>query len=217
MSGIFTSIVSRDLRLGWHRGMLAIPVAFVLLVATLFAFAIGPDRILLAHVAPGAIWTATLLAALLPVDRLIRPDHETGFLAQYAVRGLSAEQIAVAKWLAHWLGFGPAMMIAAVPALALLSGNVTVIGQLLLSLALATAGLAALSLTVAALTAGFRSSAALSGMLLLPLAVPVLIFGAGAMNPIDGLAALKLLAAASLFLVAVSPFASGAALRGLHR
>jgi heme exporter protein B len=109
------------------------------------------------------------------------------------------------------------MLMAAIPALALLSGNVLAIGQLLLALALATAGLAALSLMVASLTAGFRSSAALSGMLLLPLAVPVLIFGAGAMNPIDGLAALKLLAAASLFLVAVSPFATGAALRGLHR
>jgi heme exporter protein B len=217
MSGIFASIVRRDLRLGWQQGMLAIPVAFVLLVATLFAFAIGPDRAVLARIAPGAIWTATLLAALLPIDRLIRPDHEAGVLAQYAVRGLATEQIAAAKWLAHWLGFGPAMLMAAIPALALLSGNVLAIGQLLLALALATAGLAALSLMVASLTAGFRSSAALSGMLLLPLAVPVLIFGAGAMNPIDGLAALKLLAAASLFLVAVSPFATGAALRGLHR
>lgn len=217
MSNIWWAIVKRDLRLGWQQGTAIIPIAFVLLVATLFAFAIGPDRAVLARVAQGAIWTATLLAALLPIDRLIRPDHEAGFLAQYAVRGLASEQVVLAKWLAHWLGFGPAMMVAALPALALMSGRTDNILSLTLALLLATAGLAALSLMVASLTAGFRASAALSGMLLLPLAIPLLIFGVGSTHPIDGVAAMKLLAAASLFLTAIAPFAAGAALRGLHR
>lgn len=216
MIRLWWAIIRRDLRLGWQQGTAIIPVAFVLLVATLFAFAIGPDRAVMARIGHGAIWTATLLAALLPIDRLIRPDHESGFLAQYAVRGYATEQLAFAKWLAHWLGFGPAMIVAAVPALALLRGDLEGIWPLMLALLLATGGLAALSLMVAALTAGFRASAALSGMLLLPLAIPLLIFGVGATHPIDGASAMKLLAAASLFLIALVPFVTGAALKGLR-
>ena len=157
---------------------------------------------------------AALLAALLPVDRLIAPDAEAGVLDQLAVRGFSEEAVCAAKILAHWLSFGPLLMIAALPAAALLRLDAATLVRLEAGLAIGTPGLAALALGTAALTAGLRGAGALSGLLMLPLAVPVLIFGAGALGGNPG--ALKLLAAATLLLVAGAPFAAGAALRALR-
>jgi len=178
------------------------------LVATLFPFAIGPDAALLAKVGSGALWTAALLAALLPVERLVRPDLASGVLDQLAVRGHSDEGIAAAKLTAHWLSFGPLLMVATVPAAALLNLDGATLERLEIGLLLGTPGLAALGLAVAALTAGLRSTGALIGLVMLPLAVPLLIFGAA-----PGAGALKLLAATSLLFVAGAPFVAGAALR----
>ena len=169
---------------------------------------------MLAKAGGGALWMAALLAALLPVDRLIAPDAEAGVLDQLAVRGLSEEAIAAAKIVAHWLAFGPPLMLAALPASALLSLDAATLGRLEAGLARGTPGLAALALGTSALTAGLRGAGALSGLLMVPLAVPVLIFGAGALT--GGTGALKLLAAASLLLVAGAPFAAGAAMRALR-
>src|SRR6185503_6650536 len=85
-----------------------------------FPFAVGPDGPLLSRVGGGVLWMAALLAALLPVDRLVAPDRDAGVLDQYAIRGLGDEWIAAAKMLAHWLSFGPPLMLAAIPAGALL-------------------------------------------------------------------------------------------------
>lgn len=195
-----------------YRGGAWLPVAFLLLVATLFAFGVGPDNALLARTGGGVIWIAALLASLLPVDRLILPDRDSGLLDQLAVRGIADEAVASAKLVAHFISFGPPVMIAALPAAALLHIDGSTLLRLELGLLLGTPALAALGVIVAALTAGLRSSGALAGLLALPLSVPLLIFGAGALGP-NGAAAIKFLAAASLILVAITPFAAGAALR----
>jgi heme exporter protein B len=208
-----TPLILRELRLAATGGHAVLPLIFFLLVATLFPFAIGPDAPLLARTGAGALWMAALLAALLPVDRLIEPDQASGMLDQLAVRGISEENIAFAKLAGHWLAFGPPLMLAALPAAALMKLPEPVLVRLELGLLAGTPGLAALSLMTAAFTAGLRSAGALAGLLMLPLAVPILIFGAGLSGEGGDMGALKLLAAVSLLLVAGCPFAVGAAIR----
>lgn len=206
-------IVKRDAVRG--AGGAALPIAFFLMVATLYPFAVGPDPALLARTGGGMIWVAALLAALLPVDRLVAPDAQAGVLDQYAVRGIADETVALAKLASHWITFAPALMLAALPAGALLNLDGSTIARVELGLLLGTPGLAALGLVVAALTAGLRSTSALSGLLMVPLAIPILIFGAGAVQA-TGNAPFKLLGASSLLLTALAPFAAGAALRALR-
>jgi heme exporter protein B len=206
-------LVLRELRLAFSGGSALLPIVFFLLVAALFPFAVGPDAPLLARTGGGALWMAALLAALLPVDRLVEPDRASGFLDQLAVRGVAEETVAFAKLLAHWLSFGPPLMLAALPAAALLKLPAAVLTRVELGLLAGTPGLAALAVTVAALTSGLRGTGALAGLLMLPLAIPILIFGAGMIAPGSGAGAAKLLAAASLLLVALAPFAAGAAMR----
>ena len=208
-----TSLILRELRLAATGGNALLPLIFFLLVATLFPFAVGPDAPLLARAGGGALWMAALLAALLPVDRLVEPDRAAGVLDQLAVRGIGEESVALAKLIGHWLSFGPPLMLAAVPAAALMKLPQEVLLRLELGLLVGTPGLAALTLMVSALTAGLRSTGALSGLLMLPLAVPILIFGAGMIEQGGETGALKLLGALSLLLVAAAPFAAGAAIR----
>ncbi|MEP6786402.1 MAG: heme exporter protein CcmB [Sphingomonadales bacterium] len=209
---LFIHLIKRDLVRSIAGGGLILPVTFFLLVATLYPFAVGPDAGLLGQTGGGMLWVAALLAALLPVDRLVTPDAESGVFDQLAMRGISEEAIVGAKLIAHWIGFAIPLMIAAVPASALLRLDMHVLVKLEIGLLLGTPGLAALGMLVASLTAGLKGASALSGLLMLPLAIPVLIFGAGSLAPVDG-GALKLLAAASLLLVAITPFAGGAAIR----
>lgn len=207
------ALILRELRLAAAGGNAVLPLIFFLLVATLFPFAVGPDRPLLARTGGGALWMAALLAALLPVERLVEPDRASGMLDQLAVRGMSEENVALAKLAGHWLSFGPPLMLAAIPASALMKLPEDVLMRLELGLLLGTPGLAALTLMVAALTAGLRGTGALAGLLMLPMAVPILIFGAGLVEQGSDAGAAKLLAAVSLLLVAATPFAAGAAIR----
>lgn len=209
---VLLALISRDVRLAYGRGGVGLPIVFFLLVATLYPFGVGPDGPLLARTGGGVLWIAALLAALLPIDRLIAPDADQGVLDQLAVRGISDEGVAVAKLVAHWLGFGPPLMIAAIPAAALLRLEGDTLWRLELGLLLGTPGLAALAVIIAAITAGLRGAGALAGLLMLPLAVPLLIFGAGSLDPMGG-SALKLLAVCSMLAIAVTPFAAGAAIR----
>jgi heme exporter protein B len=208
-----TALVLRELRLAAAGGTFLLPLIFFLLVATLFPFAVGPDRALLARAGGGALWMAALLAALLPVDRLVEPDRAAGVLDQLAVRGTSEESVALAKLIGHWLSFAPPLMLAAIPAAALMKMPAGALTRLELGLLIGTPGLAALTLGVAALTAGLRRPGALAGLLMLPLAVPLLIFGAGFLERGNESGALQLLGAVSLLLVAGAPFAAGAAIR----
>jgi heme exporter protein B len=207
------SLILREIRLAATGGNALLPLIFFLLVATLFPFAVGPDAPLLARTGGGGVWMAALLAALLAVERLVEPDRASGVLDQFAVRGVPEESVALAKLAGHWLSFGPPVMLAAVPAAALMKLPADVLLRLELGLLLGTPGLAALTLIVGAVTAGLKGSGALAGLLTLPLAVPVLIFGAGLIERGSDAGAAKLLAAVSLLLVAAAPFAAGAAIR----
>ena len=209
------AILRRDLRLlliGTGGGGVVLPILFFLAVAIIFPFAVGPDPVLLARIGGGVIWLAALLAAILPLDRLIEPDREAGLFDQWALRGLAEEWIIAVRIAAHWLAFAPALLLATLPAAALfgLSGPVT--GTVLLGLLAGTPGLAAVGVLVAAITAGLKGGAALAGLLFIPLCVPILIFGAGSLAT-GGASGLALCGAASLVLLALAPFAGAAALR----
>lgn len=209
------ALIARDLALRFGRwGGVALPLLFFLLVASLFPFAVGPEPKLLARIAGGIMWVAALLAALMPIDTLFEPDRADGTLDQLAARGVPFEAVAAARITGHWLAFGPLLLLTVPLAAALLNLPADTLPTLLIGLAFGTPALAALGVVAAALTTGLRGAGALAGLLVLPLALPVLIFGAGAMGEGPAAAgALKLLAASSLFLVALSPFAAGAALR----
>jgi heme exporter protein B len=205
------ALILRDIRRGYTGGAW-LPIAFFLLVATLVPFAIGPDARLLWRVGPGALWIAALTAALLPIERLIEPDRADGMLDQLRLHGIADETIAASKIAAHWLTFGPLLFVAAFPAAALLGIDGQSLARLLVSFGIGTPGLAALAVAVAALTAGLPRSGSIAGLILLPLAVPLLIFAAafcanGSRQPIT------LEAAISILLLAGAPFVAGAAIR----
>lgn len=210
------AILKRDLSLllpGGKRGGTMLPLLFFLAVAMLFPFAVGPDPQLLGRTGGGVIWVAALLAAILPLDRLLAPDLEQGFFDQWALRGIAEEAVVAVRVLAHWLSFGPMLMLAALPASALLGLDAEALRTVELGLLAGTPGLAAIGVTIAALTVTLRGSgAALSGLLLIPLAVPILVFGAGALST-GGASGIALAGAISLLLVAIAPFAGGAAIR----
>ncbi|MCC6827204.1 MAG: heme exporter protein CcmB [Novosphingobium sp.] len=215
MMGKLAALLRRDLGLlllGGRRGGTVLPLLFFLSVAMLFPFAIGPDAALLARTGGGVIWVAALLAAILPLDRLIEPDMELGFFDQWALRGVAEEWTVAVRMVAHWLSFGPPLMLATLPAAALLGLDGTALRLVELGLLAGTPGLAALGVTVAALTAGLRGGAALAGLLVIPLAVPLLIFGAGSLAT-GGEGGLALTGAVSLVLLAIAPCAAGAAIR----
>ena len=197
---------------GGRRGGAILPVLFFVAVAMLFPFAVGPDPVLLARAGGGIVWVAALLAAILPLDRLLAPDLEQGFFDQFAVRGIAEEAVVAVRLVAHWLSFGPPLMLAALPAAALLGLHGDTLRTVEWGLLAGTPGLAAIGLMIAALTVSLRAGAALAGLLLIPLAVPLLVFGAGALST-GGQSGIALTAAISLLLCAITPFASGAAIR----
>ena len=205
------ALVVRDVRRSLG-GAAWLPIAFFLAVATLVPFAIGPDAQVLARIGGGALWIAALTAALLPIERLMEPDRAAGTFDQFALHGIAEESVAAAKIAAHWLTFAPLLLIAALPASAILGLPADVLGRSLLALAVGTPALAALAVAVAALTAGLPRAGSLAGLLLLPIAVPLLIFGAAATSE-DQSDALLLEAAISLMVTAAAPFVAGAAIR----
>jgi heme exporter protein B len=190
----------------------ALPVVFFVAVAMLFPFAVGPDANLMLKTGGGVVWIAALLAAILPLERLVARDIELGFFDQLKLRGMAEEAMMAVRLIAHWLSFGPPLLLATFPAAALLKIEGETFDILLLGLLAGTPGLAAIGLMIAALTASLRAGAALSGLLLIPLALPILIFGAGALARMDRIS-LGFVAAISLALVAIAPFAAGAAIR----
>ena len=214
MSGVYFTLLRRDLARLYSggRGGALLPVLFFLAVAMLYPFAVGPDAPLLGKTGGGVLWVAALLAAILPLDRLIEPDLELGMFDQWALRGISEEGVIVVRVLAHWLSFGPPLMLAAVPASALVGIDGAKLATVEWGLLAGTPGLAALGVLVAAITAGLRGGAALGGFLVMLLALPLLIFGAGSLST-GGEAGVALTAAVTLALLAITPFAGAAAIR----
>lgn len=127
------ALIRREIRRS-IGGAAWLPVAFFLLVATVVPFAVGPDAQLLRRIGAGALWIAALTAALMPIERLIEPDRADGVLDQLAVRGMSGEEIALAKIVGHWVTFGPLLLLAALPAAALLGLDGGVLGEALVPL-----------------------------------------------------------------------------------
>lgn len=209
---MIAALIAREIRRGL-AGAAWLPVVFFLLVAAIVPFAVGPDARLLARIGGGALWIAVLTAALLPIERLVEPDRADGMLDQLALGGTSEEGIAIAKIAGHWLTFGPLLLLAAVPASVLVGLDGASLARSLVALAIGTPALAALAVAVAALTAGLPRAGSLAGLLLMPIAIPLVIFGAAATGSGQG-GALKLEAAVALLVLAGAPFVTAAAIRG---
>lgn len=217
MSG-FTTLLLRDLRLVLRRpGDVGVVLAFFVVATVLFPLGIGPETNLLARIAAGVLWCAALFAALLSLERLFAADYEDGTLDLLLLAPWPLELAALAKCLAHWIVTGLPLSLLA-PFLGVAFG---LDGQSLLALgATLLVGTPTLSLIgglAAALTLGARKSGALLALLALPLCVPTLIFGAGAIETLaagDGIVThVAILAALALVALATTPWAIAAALR----
>jgi heme exporter protein B len=214
----FRLLVLRDLRLALRQGGdAAMVVAFFVLTVILFPFGVGPEAELLARIAAGILWVTALLAALLSLERLFQADWEDGSLEALVLMPLPLEAQVLAKCLAHWLVAGlPLIVIAPLLAL-LLHLDAAGYPALLLSLLLGTPSLSLLGAVGAALSLGARRGGVLLSLLVLPLYIPVLIFGVAAVEAaIGGFGArphLLLLGALLAGALALAPVAAAAALR----
>ena len=218
MVGVFLRLVGRELTLAVRGGIgTLMAVVFFVIAVTLFPLGVGPELGLLSRIAPGAVWVAALLAALLSLDRLFVADHEDGSLEQLMLGTLPLEFVVLAKTVAHWLTTGLPLAIAA-PILALLL-NMSTDGLVILivSLLLGTPILSLIGAVGAALTVGLRRGSALIALLVLPLYVPVLIFGVGAVEgavlDVGVHANLSIMAGGLVAALTLGPVAAAAALR----
>ena len=211
-------IFVRDLRLALRRqaDTLAAMVFFVMVVS-LFPLGIGPESALLRTMAPGVVWVAALLSSMLSLTRLFADDHQDGTLEQLLLSAHPLAFLALGKIAAHWMGSGLLLVLVA-PLLALqFDLSPAACGVLVLSLLLGTPVLSLLGAIGAALTVGLRGGSVLLSLLVLPLAVPVLVFGAGAVEAYNaglGISAhLSLLGALLVLALAAAPVVVAAALR----
>ena len=212
-------LVLRELRMAIrHPADTLSAVMFFVLVAALFPFGVGPSPELLARMAPGVLLAAALLAALLPLDRLFGAEAEDGSLDQLLLSGLHPASIAAAKALGHWITTGIPLVLATPLAAALLNLPTEAWGAAMLALGLASAILSVFGAAGAALTLGARRGGVLLPLLVLPLSIPAVIFGAAAIeaaaNGLEARPYLLLEAAILAFAAPLAPLAAGAALRG---
>ncbi len=215
---VWLALLGRELRLAARHGGDTLAAAlFFVLAGSLFPLALGPGPELLARMAPGVVWVCALLAALLPLDRLFAADAEDGSLDQLLLLGLAPAAVAAAKAAAHWVATGVPVMIAAAPLAVMLRLPGAAFPALLGGIAMGTAALSLLGTMGAAVVLGARRGGVLLPLLVLPLAVPVLIFGAAAADAArSGLPAaphLLLLGAVLVLALPLCPIAAGAALR----
>jgi heme exporter protein B len=218
MSGFFATVLSRELRLAARRPVEALlPVVFFVVAASLFPLGVGPEAQTLRHIAPGVLWVTALLAAMLSLGPLYGADHADGSLDQLLLAPQPGWLLALAKAVAHWLTHGLPLVLVS-PLIGLMFGlPADAIGLLVATLVLGTPILSLLGGLGAALTLGLRSGALLNLLIVLPLAVPALIFGAGAVSAMEAGQAvdghLSLRAALLIATLVGSPPATAAALR----
>jgi heme exporter protein B len=213
------AFLRRDLRLAVRLGGGALTgVLFFLIVVTLMPFAIGPDLALLARIGPAILWLGALLASLLALDRLIAMDYDDGSLDLILTARLPLELALAAKAVAHWLTTGLPLVVAA-PLLGLmLNVEPQASGAVALTLLVGTPALTFVGLIGAALTVMLRRGGLLLAVLVLPLTIPVLIFGVAATNaaivgPMSFGTPFTILCALALMSLVIGPFAAAAALR----
>jgi heme exporter protein B len=209
----FRAMLSRELRLALRGGgdMLTL-VLFFVIVGAIVPFAVGPDRVLLARIAPGVVWIAAFLAMLLGLDRLFRPDHEDGSLVLLRRAELPLSAVVAAKLIVHWAVSALPLIVASPFVAMLLAMDVATFWRTLLSLALGTPALAAFGAVGAAVTVSIRRGGLIAPILIAPLSIPVLIFGTGSITATQSGAALLFLAALSLMATALAPFAAALAI-----
>jgi heme exporter protein B len=214
----FLGLFRRDLRLALRQGGdTGLVIAFFVLTVVLFPFGVGPEQEVLSRVAPGILWVAALLAALLSLDRLFLPDYEDGGLDLIALSPLPLELAALAKCAAHWVSTGVPLALIS-PGLAFVVDlDPRAVGILFASLLIGTPALSLIGGVAAALTLGARRQGVLLSLLVLPLYIPPLVFGAGAVEAeaigTGSRADLLLLGALSLIALPLCPWAAAAALR----
>ncbi|WP_277755677.1 heme exporter protein CcmB [Rosenbergiella metrosideri] len=211
-------ILLRELKIAFrHRAEVINPLWFFLIIVTLFPLGIGPESTLLARIAPGIVWVAALLASLLGLERMFRDDYLDGSLEQLLLLPIPLPMVVLAKVFAHWLTSGLPLIILSPLASLFLSLNFTGWWGLVLTLLLGTITFSFLGAIGVALTVGLRRGGVLLSLLVLPLAIPILIFASSAVDAASqGLAIsgyLAILAAMLIVSVVLAPFAIAAALR----
>ena len=214
----FTAIIARDLKLAVRQGGgLGPALGFILAVLVLVPLSVGPDQNLLQRLAPGIMWLTLLLAVLLTADRIFNQDLDDGSLELMTLGQHPLEIIAFAKALAHWLSVSLPLAILAPFLGFLLNIDISFLGILLLSMVVGSLALSMLAAIGGAVTAGLKRGGLLVTLLVLPLYVPVMIFGVSAtvsqMGPGNSLSSLLVLVAVTLIASVVSPWAAAAALR----
>ena len=219
MMAAFLALTRRDLALALRAGGGAgLGVVFFLSVVAVVPFAVGPDLVLLARIGPAILWIGAMLASLIGLERLFASDVEDGSLDALTASVLPLELVAAAKGLAHWLATGLPLVIAA-PFLALmLNLDLAAIGALVATLAVGTPAVTALGLIGAAFAGAFRRGGLLIAVLVLPLAIPVLIFAVSATaaavtGPVPFGTPFQVLLGLALFALVLGPVAAAAALR----
>jgi len=218
IASAFLALLRRDLVIAFRRrSEMVNPLLFFVLVTSLFPLGVGSQPKLLALMAPGVIWVAALLAALLSLDTIFRSDFEDGTLEQLLLSAQPVSVLVIAKVLAHWLITGLPLLLMA-PVLGTFLGLPSqAVGTLVWSLLFGTPALSLIGAIGVALTVGLRKGGVILSLLVLPLYVPILIFGAGAVGNaamgIDATAQMYIMAAFLIFSLTLSPIATAAALR----
>ena len=215
----FLELLRRDIGLAWREGgAIGTALGFYLIVVAIMPLGLGPDLNLLSRIAPGILWVALLLSALLSADRIFHADHEDGSLEALALGPLPLEAVAAAKALAHWISTAIPLALLA-PLLGLmLNLDMAAYPPLVATMLIGTPAVSFIGSIGAALTLGIRRGGLLLSLLVLPLFIPVLIFGVGSISalltgPGSFWSPLAILAAISIAAVVLSPFATAAALR----
>lgn len=219
----FLTLLKRDILLAVRQGGGAgLAIGFFLIVVAIFPLGLGPDLNLLTRVAPGMLWTALLLSALLTLDRILQSDYEDGALDIIATGPLSLELAATAKALAHWLTTGVPLALSAPLLGILLNLDAEAIVPLVVTMLAGTPAISFIGLIGAALTLALRRGGLLTAILVLPLYVPVLIFGVSAIQsalsgPVSFSTPFLILCAMSLTSLVLAPLAAAAAIRASLR
>jgi heme exporter protein B len=222
MNRAVLAMLRRDMLIGWRQGGgAAAALSFVLSVLVLVPLAVGPDQNLLQRIAPGIIWLTLLLAVLLTAERIFQQDYEDGSVDALALSPQPLELLVCCKAIAHWLSVGLPLALA-LPFIAIMLNVMTQsIPVLLVAMVLGSLSLSLLASIGGALTAGLRRGGLLLTLLILPLYVPVLVFGVSASlanaTPQGPVSSLVILAAIALLALAVQPWAAAAALRAYLR
>lgn len=218
MLSLFKIITLRDIKISWAGGSTSsMVVAFFIIVVTLFPLGVGPELNMLSRISVGVIWVAALLACLLSLDRIFQADYEDGTLDQYALCSLPLEWLVLAKALAHWLTTSlPLILIT--PLLGILMNmNASAYMPLIYAMLLGTPALSLIGTIGASLTVSLKRGGVLLSLLILPLYVPILIFGVMSVEAMaignGGSATLMILGATTLFSIAITPWAASAAIR----